>query len=52
VNVPPLIGTLISANRASLVELQSVLGVRDAYELLEIVMVDAENAARAREVKK
>jgi hypothetical protein len=45
--VPQLIGTLISANRATLVELQTVLGLRDAYDLIEVLAVDNENKRRA-----
>jgi hypothetical protein len=41
--VPKSVGTVISANRASLIELQTVYGVRDLYNLLEIVMVDFYN---------
>lgn len=42
-NVPRVIGALISANRATLHELQSVYGVKDAYDMLEIVAVDNYN---------
>ena len=43
--MPRLIGTLISADKATLVELQTVLGVEDAYDLLEVVAVDNHNKA-------
>jgi hypothetical protein len=43
VNVPKTIGTVISAGRASLVELDTVLGVEDMYDLLEIISVDMYN---------
>jgi hypothetical protein len=43
VNVPPIIGLLVSARVATLAELQSVYGVEDAYNLLEVVTVDAFN---------
>lgn len=44
--MPRLIGTLVSARLATLVELQNVLGIRDAYDLLEILAVDNENNRR------
>lgn len=47
-NVPPVIGALLSGKMASLVELQTVLGVEDAYDLLEIQAVDARNQQIAR----
>lgn len=43
VNTPPLIGSLISAKTATLWELQSVYGIMDAYNLLELQTVDAVN---------
>jgi hypothetical protein len=48
VNVPPVIGTIVSADLARLHELQSVYGVEDAYNLLEIVAVDRYNEGLAR----
>ena len=48
VNVPPLIGALVSGDRATLWELQSVYGVMDAYNLLEIMMVDEHNERKAK----
>jgi hypothetical protein len=42
-NVPRAIATIISADKATLVELQSALGVEDAYDLLEIISVDNYN---------
>lgn len=41
--MPRAVGTVISGNRATLIELQTVYGVRDLYNLLEIVMVDFYN---------
>jgi hypothetical protein len=38
---------VISAGRATLAELQTVYSVEDVYEMIEIVMVDAENERRA-----
>lgn len=43
VNIPRVIGALVSANRATLHELQTVYGVKDAYDMLEIVAVDNYN---------
>ncbi|EHE9160985.1 transcription elongation factor GreA [Salmonella enterica] len=43
VNVPRTIATVISSGKASKVELDSVLGVQDLWDLLEIIRVDAHN---------
>lgn len=40
---------MISANRATLNELDTVYGVADLYQMLEIVMIDAENKRIANE---
>ena len=42
-NTPGIIGTLVSARLATLHELQTVYGVLDAYNLLEIHMIDQTN---------
>ena len=42
-NIPPVIGVIVSRKLATLVELETVYGVRDAYDLLEIAVVDAHN---------
>ena len=42
-NVPRIIGTLISSRLTTLDQLQSVYGVQDAYDLLEVLSVDAHN---------
>ena len=47
-NVPRIIGTLVSSRLASLHELQTVYGVGDAYNLLEIVAVDIHNERAVR----
>jgi hypothetical protein len=36
---------VISSGKATLVELDTVLGMDDLYDLLEIIMVDAHNRA-------
>jgi hypothetical protein len=41
--VPPLIGTLISARLATLHELQTVYGLQDAHDMLEVISVDNHN---------
>jgi len=46
--VPKVIGTLVSSRLATLHELESVYGVSDAYDLLEIVNVDLINERRLR----
>lgn len=42
-NVPRVIGAVLSARLATLHELQTVYGVEDAYDLLEVLTVDAHN---------
>lgn len=48
--MPPVIGTLVSARLATLHELQTVYGVEDAYNLLEVLKIDMHNewVTRAR----
>jgi hypothetical protein len=41
-----VIATLISAEMATLHELDTVYGVEDAYDLLEILSIDGENKRR------
>lgn len=41
----PLIGTIISSGKATLHELQTVYGIEDAHNLLEIITVDRHNEA-------
>jgi len=48
VNVPRLIGSLVSGRHATLWELQSVYGIMDAYNLLEVQTVDAHNEIRVK----
>ena len=40
-----MIGTLVSRRVATLCELQTVYSTQDAYELLEVVQIDAHNDA-------
>lgn len=47
VNVPKLIGALVSGRMATLIELQMVYGILDAYNLLEIQTVDNVNHRKA-----
>jgi hypothetical protein len=47
-NVPRTIGTVISHQFATLHELQTVYGVRDMLDFLEIIAVDACNSRRIR----
>lgn len=42
-NVPRTIATAISAKVASLNDLQTVYGLEDMYDLLEIAIVDSHN---------
>jgi hypothetical protein len=48
-NVPPMIGTLISRRMATMHELGTVYGIEDAYNMLEIITVDAYNDALLRQ---
>lgn len=43
VNLPPMIGVVISSRLASLQELQTVYGVGDLFNIAEILSVDAYN---------
>lgn len=49
VNLSNVIGTLISKRLATLHELDTVYGVRDAYDLLEVSAVDGYNEALANQ---
>ena len=40
---------MISADKATLLELQDVYGLEDMYDLIEILMVDAHNRRIANE---
>lgn len=48
-NVPAIIGVLVSKRIATLYELQTVYGVKDSYDMLEIVNVDDYNTALANQ---
>lgn len=41
--MPRLIGAVVSTRLATLVELDTVLGIEDCYDLLEVAAVDAYN---------
>jgi hypothetical protein len=45
VNVPRSIGAVVSAGKATLVELDTVYGLGDLYDLIEVIVVDAHNQA-------
>ena len=45
-NVPKVIAVLISRRVATLHELDTIYGVQDAYDMLEIVAVDDYNASQ------
>jgi hypothetical protein len=42
--VPRIIASVISSRLATLVELDTVLGIEDCYDLLEVAAVDAYNS--------
>jgi hypothetical protein len=47
-NIEPLTGAIVSLKLATLHECQTVYGMEDAYDLLEIATVDAKNAEKMR----
>lgn len=48
-NVPRIIGAIVSSGKATLLELTTDYGARDAYDLWEIVSVDYHNERKVRE---
>lgn len=46
-NLSAVIGTLLSKRMATLHELDTVYGVRDVYDMLEVITVDDYNNALA-----
>lgn len=50
--MPPIIGALVSARLATLHELQTVYSLSDAYDMLEILGIDAQNERHAREQRR
>ena len=42
-NVPPVIGAVVGHGSATLRDLQEIYSAEDAYDLLEIIMVDNYN---------
>ena len=46
-NLPAVIGTLLSKRMATLHELDTVYGVQDVYDMLEVITVDDYNNALA-----
>jgi len=50
VNLPPLCGSIVSSGLATLHELQTVYGVKDAFDLAEVIRVDSHN--RREELKR
>jgi len=43
-----MIGVIISAKLASLAEIDTVLGLEDVYDLVEIITIDAFNRANSQ----
>ena len=43
-NVPPLIAIIVTSKLATLYELQTVYGVKDAYDFMEIILVNNANS--------
>ena len=48
VNVPRTIASLLSAKVATLHELDTVYGMEDVFDMLEVLIIDSENARIAR----
>jgi hypothetical protein len=44
--MPRVIAIIVGAGKATLHELQTVYGVKDAYDLLEVIAIDSENERR------
>ncbi len=42
-NIPKTIATVVSSGKATLHELDSVYGLEDLWDLLEIISIDAHN---------
>jgi hypothetical protein len=42
-NVPPTIGAVVSGRLATLYECQTLYGVQDIHDMLEVLAVDAHN---------
>jgi hypothetical protein len=51
VNVPPIIGMIVSAGKATLDDLQTRHGLEDAYDIAEIILVDTHNHVKVRAAK-
>lgn len=49
--MPKTIATVISGKLATLIELQTVYGVQDMWDLLEVITVDNNNARVMNEVQ-
>lgn len=47
--MPRSIGVVVSRRRATLIELQTVYGLADLHDLLEIILVDSHNERVATE---
>lgn len=50
VSLPKTIATVISGKKATLHELQTVYGLQDLWDMLEIIMVDSHNARVLNEI--
>lgn len=47
--MPRVIATIVSAGKATLKDLQSFYALRDAYDLVEIIAIDAANQRKLYE---
>lgn len=47
--MPKAIGAVVSSRLATLLELQTIYGMGDLYDLLEVIHVDVYNQRKARE---
>jgi hypothetical protein len=48
-NLPPTIGAVVSADKATLHECETVYSVEDVYLMLEVISVDSHNRRAAEE---
>jgi hypothetical protein len=52
VNVPPSIGFVVTSGLATLAELQTIYGLEDLWDLIEIHAVNCQNAAAVAKANK
>jgi len=51
VNVPPMIASAINSGFATLYELQTIYGLEDLFDLLEIAIINTANQQKRRKIE-